>query len=124
MTANNTNEDILTEELELEPEPSPWRKIIAGLIDAALIIMLVVFIMRSGVPGPLYTFGAVYSPELLILILLIVYRFFTILFFRGTLGMAIWGIQFLNGEGERLSVKESLLASFFILHRGVDYYSR
>lgn len=122
MTTNNTQEDILSE--ELDNEPSPWRKIIAGLIDAALVILAVIWIMRTGIPAPLYTFAVYYSPELLILILLIVYRFLTILFFRGTLGMAIWGVQFLNGEGERLSVKESLLASFFILHQGVDYYNR
>jgi uncharacterized RDD family membrane protein YckC len=122
MTTNNSNEDILTE--ELDTDPSPWRKIIAGLIDAALIILAVIWIMRSGIPGPLYAFAVHYSPELLILMLLIVYRFLTILFFRGTLGMAIWGIQFLNGEGNPLSVKESLLASFFILHKGVDYYNR
>lgn len=122
MATNDSNEDILTE--ELDTDPSPWRKIIAGLIDAALVILAVIWIMRSGIPGPLYTFAVHYSPELLIVMLLIVYRFLTILFFRGTLGMAIWGIQFLNSEGERLSVKESLLASVFILHRGVDYYSR
>lgn len=122
MATNDSNEDILTE--ELDTDPSPWRKIIAGLIDAALVILAVIWIMRSGIPGLLYTFAVHYSPELLILMLLIVYRFLTILFFRGTLGMAIWGIQFLNSEGERLSVKESLLASVFILHRGVDYYSR
>lgn len=122
MATSDSNEDILTE--ELDTDPSPWRKIIAGLIDAALVILAVIWIMRSGIPGPLYTFAVHYSPELLIVMLLIVYRFLTILFFRGTLGMAIWGIQFLNSEGERLSVKESLLASVFILHRGVDYYSR
>lgn len=122
MASNNTNEDILTE--ELDTDPSPWRKIIAGLIDAALVILAVIWIMRTGIPGPLFTFAVYYSPEVLILVLLIVYRFLTILFFRGTLGMAIWGIQFLNGDGERLSVKESLLASFFILHKGVDYYNR
>lgn len=122
MASNNKGGDLFDE--QWEAGPSPWRKIIAGLIDAALVILAVIWIMRSGTPGPLYTFATVYSPELLILLLLVVYRFLTILLFRGTPGMAIWGIQFLNGEGEPLSTKESLLASVFILHEGVDYHNR
>lgn len=116
------SEDLFNE--EWEAGPSPWRKIIAGLIDAALVVLAVLWILRSGFPEPLFRFAVLYSPAVLILLLLIVYRFLTIVLFRGTLGMAIWGIQFLNGEGERLSVTESLLASIFILHEGVDYHNR
>jgi uncharacterized RDD family membrane protein YckC len=122
MAPNNKREDLFDE--EWEAGPSPWRKVLAGLIDAALVILIVLMILRFGVPGPLYMFAVTYSPELLILMLLIVYRFLTIHFFGGTLGMAIWGVQFLNGEGVRLSVKESLLAALFVLHKGVDYHSR
>jgi hypothetical protein len=52
----------------------------------------------------------------------ILYRFIAILFLRGTPGMRILNLIFLNGEEEETDFKEKLLASIFILYRGVDYY--
>jgi hypothetical protein len=42
--------------------------------------------------------------------------------FRGTPGMRILNLVFLNGEEEETDFKEKLLASIFILYRGVDYF--
>lgn len=92
--------------------------ILAGLIDAALIITFVAFSFNSIA----FTPSIITHPTLSLFICFILYRIITISIFNSTLGMRLLGLTFLNEEEEILSLKEKLLAAIFILFRGVDYY--
>ncbi len=101
------------------------RKIIAGLIDAALILgTLILALNEMAASVPFNIPVARINPTLLLIIGLGLYRFLSILLFNGTVGMKLVKIIFLNGEMEPLNFNEKLLAAFFILYRGVDYYER
>lgn len=95
--------------------------ILSGLIDAALVIALFLFIYHFTLPDLLAPVIKTY-PNLCIVALYIFYRLLTILLFDATPGMKMLDLVFLNSEEEKLSIKEKILASFFILFRGVDYY--
>ena len=99
-------------------KPNFGRVIAAGLIDGVLYIGLI-FCLIDSVSLP--------DKERAILMLFfpysfVVFRFIAILLFRGTPGLRILNLVFLNGEEEETDFKEKLLASIFILYRGVDYY--
>lgn len=99
-------------------KPNFARVIAAGLIDGVLYIGLIFCLVAS---------VSLSDRERAIAILFfpysfVVYRFIAILLFRGTLGMRILNLVFLNGEDEETDFTEKLLASIFILYRGVDYY--
>ena len=90
------------------------RIVLAGLIDAALVI---VGIVNSLGPG----FWLLW-PNFSVLGCLVLYRLFTIVNNGRTLGMQVLGLSFLNGEEESLNLNEKLLAAVFVLYQGVGYY--
>jgi hypothetical protein len=94
------------------------RVIAAGLIDGALFIGFFVCLFQY-VNLPVIV---KIHPNRSLFFGFILYRFIAILFLRGTPGMRILNLIFLNGEEEETDFKEKLLASIFILYRGVDYY--
>lgn len=100
-----------------------WKKDHSGAARCRFVLICVLFISVPRAPGPLYAFAQLYSAELLTLLLLIGYRLLTIRFLQGTIGMLLCRLQFLNTDEQPLSVKESLLASVFVLYRG-DYYKK
>jgi uncharacterized RDD family membrane protein YckC len=53
-----------------------------------------------------------------------VYRLLAITFFNGTIGMHILRVRFLNGDEQKLSFKEKILAGFSILFSGVSYFNK
>jgi uncharacterized RDD family membrane protein YckC len=93
------------------------RVVLAGLIDAALVIVLFVGIVNSLGPGFL-----LFWPNFSVLGCLVLYRLFTIINNGHTLGMQVLGLTFLNGEEEPLNLSEKLLAAVFVLYQGVGYY--
>ena len=107
--------------MEVKHVKSDYGRIVfAGLIDASLIISFFVFLMKQNVLS--FTIQA--NPNLSLLIGFILYRFITILLFDSTLGMMVLKLIFLNADQTTLSIKEKLLASFFILFQGVDYFQK
>lgn len=92
-------------------KPNYSAKLIASLVD----IILVGFLM--GVFLPLYKIN-----PFLFMLGFIFYRVVTIYFIGSTLGMRIFRMLFLNADEEDLSTKEKVLAAFFILYKGADYY--
>ena len=105
-------------------EVNPIKKNIAGIIDAAIIIAFVV-VLTSFLPQNIL--DKLQHPiriEFYILILLALYRMVLIIFFNETVGMRICKIKFLNGSLQSLSLKEKILAAFFILINGTGYYDR
>ena len=99
-------------------KPNFGRVIAAGLIDGVLYIGLIFFLIDSvSLPEKERTILMLSFPYSFI-----VYRFIAILLFRGTPAMRILNLVFLNGEEEETDFTEKLLASIFILYRGVDYY--
>lgn len=95
--------------------------ILSGLIDAALAIALFLLIYHFALPALLAPVVKAY-PNLSIVVLYLFYRLVTILLFDATPGMKLMHLVFLNSREEGLSIKEKIMASFFILFRGVDYY--
>src|SRR5688572_3265236 len=96
---------------------NPMKIVTAGLIDALLTIgfCLALFSFFPKITENI-------NPSLCVFFGLIIYRFITILFFNSTLGMKVFNLIFLSGDQENLNIKEKVLASFFILFQGVDYY--
>lgn len=86
------------------------RIVLAGLIDAALVIVLFAAIF------------AAFVPNISVLGCLVLYRLFIIINNGHTLGMQVLGLTFLSGEEEPLNLNEKLLAAVFILYQGVGYY--
>jgi uncharacterized RDD family membrane protein YckC len=64
----------------------------------------------------------IFSLELNFFILFFAFRLISIYLFDSTIGMKVCKLTFLNANEEGLSIKEKILASFFILFEGVDYY--
>jgi uncharacterized RDD family membrane protein YckC len=71
------------------------RVVLAGLIDAALVIVLFVGMVQS-----LGTGFLLFWPNCSVLGCLVLYRLFTIINNGRTLGMQVLGISFLSGEGD------------------------
>ena len=96
------------------------RVVLAGLIDAAIIIsVLFIPIMNTNPENTITKY-----PITFIFLFLLFYRNVTIVGYNSTLGMKIMGIIYLTLEEEVLSIKEKFLAAFFILFEGVNYYKK
>ena len=87
-------------------KPNYIEKVLSGLIDAALVLGF--YMMIAGAVN--------------FFVMYFIYRLLTIYLFNSTLGMQVFRMTFLNAEEEKLSAKEKVLASIFILFEGVDYY--
>lgn len=96
------------------------RIILAGLIDAALVIGFFVWLFMLLKKSNLITD----NPNLSLFAGFIVYRFLTILSTNSTLGMKVFKLTFLTEDEESPDLKEKILAAVFILYKGVDYYQR
>ena len=94
------------------------RVVIAGLLDAALIIAFFVYYLKAFVSIPFIN----ENPNLSILLGFIFYRLITIVLFNATFGMRMLGLTFLKDEEENLTLKDKFLAGIFILFEDVDYY--
>lgn len=99
---------------------SYWQRLLAGLIDAGLVITLIVIIGKQQASFSDSIFGI--NPTLATVLLLIIYRIPAIGFAGKTIGMQLTGIRFLDHALRSLSIKQRLLAAVFVLHKGVDYY--
>ena len=105
-------------------ETNPLRKNLAGLIDAAIVIVLymgIAFCLRQSI---LTRIEPTILPLLLIIILFALHRLFFMIIANSTMGMRIFKIELLNDDLESLTLKEKIFASFFILINGVAYYNR
>src|SRR5687768_6805206 len=107
---------------EEKREASVLRQALAGMIDIVLILVLVSLLFIYQTPQPLYKLVAPINSTLLVFISLIIYRLFCFVIFKGTLGMKILKVNLLNGQLEPLLLMENIMASFFILYKGVAYY--
>jgi hypothetical protein len=108
---------------EEKTEASLLRQVFIGLIDVVLALLVVTLISIYRFPEPLYQLFSFVNPTLLVLLWFVIYRLICFLFFDRTIGMKLFHAILLNGELESLSVKEKILASAFILYKGVGYYN-
>lgn len=107
--------------VNLQYTKSNYGKIVlAGLIDAALVIAFFAFFVSSYEIPPLI----IAYPNLAIFIFFVLYRITTILIASATLGMSVLGLTFLNNNEESIGLVEKLLATIFILYQGVGYYRK
>lgn len=93
-------------------KPNYFRIVLAGLIDAALVILF--YFVIPHLIFPIVPF----------LLTLILYRVVTIINYGATFGMKLFGVTYLTAEQEELNTKEKLWAAFFVLYEGVDYFRK
>ncbi len=118
------NEDIIIDKPAGNlKEANALKKNIAGIIDAAIIIAFFIGVTSFLPQNILDKLQHPIRIEFYILILLALYRLVLIIFFNETVGMRICRIKFLNGGLQPLSLKEKILAVFFILINGTGYYN-
>ena len=101
-------------------KPNYSQVVLAGLLDALFIIIFFVLLFYFIISVPIIEA----YPNTSLIITFILYRLITILLFSSTLGMQVFNLIFLNADERSLSLMEKLLASVFILFRGVDYYQK
>jgi hypothetical protein len=104
-------------------EASLIKQVFIGLVDIVLALILVTLVLIYETPGPLFRLVSSINPTLLILLWLVAYRLISFIAFNGTVGMKLFGVVLLNGEQKALTIIEKILASVFILYKGVDYYN-
>lgn len=105
-------------------EAVQWKQTLAGLVDVVLVISLVTGLLIYRYPTAIYHVISQENSTLLVFICFILYRLASLLLFNATLGMKLMRIELLNGEEQRLSIFEKMLAAFFILYKGVAYYRK
>jgi uncharacterized RDD family membrane protein YckC len=94
-----------------------------NLIDVSLCYFPVTLVEIYRFPHFLFNWvGSIYS-LLIVIALIIMYRLFCFLVFNRSIGMKLFRIKILNGEGKKLSIRDKILASFFLLYKGVGYYN-
>ena len=104
------------------PEANVVRRNAAGIIDAALVILLFTGIILYFSQSILNRLQSPIRIEFYILLLLVFYRLISLVFFHQTIGIRLCNIQLLNEYDDRLSIKEKIFAAFFILINGIAYY--
>lgn len=103
---------------------SRGKKLVAGLIDAALSIAIVVFVFILYPSNFSVSVLMNLKLEPIILIVFILLRIISIVFLNGTPGMHLLQIRLLNSEEEPASAKEKFFAAVFVMINGVDYYNK
>ena len=103
-------------------EANVVRRNAAGIIDAALVILLFTGIILYFHQSILNRLQSHIQIEFYILLLLVFYRLISLVFFHQTIGIRLGNIQLLNEYDDRLSIKEKIFAAFFILINGIAYY--
>jgi RDD family len=111
------------QDLPIGENPAPgWKKSLAGLIDAALVIIS--YLASSILEAvPANATLPIAKISLTIMLIFVIYRILFIVILGKTVGMIIFQIRFLTGNEEKLNVWERLMASLFILINGIDYYT-
>lgn len=104
-------------------EASPIKQVFIGIVDVVLALLLVIAVQLYQTPHWLYNLIAPVNGTVLVVAWLVLYRLLMLLLFNGTIGMKLFRTVLLNGEMQRLTFLEKLLAAVFILYRGVDYYN-
>ena|SRR5688572_4579009 len=102
-------------------ESSYGRQIIVGLIDASLSIAFVIFFIIK-MPELVNSYFKDVNGSLLVAVVFVLYRLFSLLLFHQTVGMRLLRVVLLNGEEQPLTFLEKSLAAIFILFRGTAYY--
>ena len=114
--------DDLNLELMLNySEASRSRQVIVGLIDASLSMAFTIFFIIQ-MPDFVNSYINDDDGTWLALIVFVLYRFFSLLFFNQTAGMWLSRVILLNGEDKPLGFPEKALVAIFILFRGTSYY--
>jgi hypothetical protein len=116
------DETSFSDEEEIEASPSKQRFV--GLIDVVIVFAVLACINMYHWPFAVYRFFVTINSIVLFVSCLIVYRLICLLFFNATIGMKSLRVVLLNGEMEKLTIKEKILAAFFVLYRGVSYYNK
>lgn len=103
---------------------SRFKQFLANIVDVGLCYLILSLILIYQIPARLYQWLEPFNATIVLLVFYLLYRLTCFLVFQRTIGMKLFRIALLNREMQKLSIIERLLASFFILFRGVEYYNR
>ena len=107
---------------ESKEEASYLSQVFVGMVDVVLSLGLFALVFSLQFRETLIGIFSVINPILLLVLWLAIYRLLSFAIFGRTIGMKLFNIVLLNGEEQALSFKEKILASVFILYKGVRYY--
>ena len=103
---------------------SATRRHLSGLADAAIFMMMVsIFFLYNSE----FLISCLQYPVLTALVFipcLGIFRFCSFIAFNGTPGMLLFQIKLLYRDFETITTNHALMASFFILHSEMEYYSK
>ncbi|POY37003.1 hypothetical protein C3K47_08055 [Solitalea longa] len=101
------------------------KRIVAGLIDGALIIAFILLILISEIlPNEGFPPSFILLFPIIPFLFLALYRLISLFLFNGTLGMKICKLILLNKDLLPLSKQEIINAAFFLLINDVRYYDK
>lgn len=117
-------DSILSDFENREVEASPSQKIVVSVLDWGVEIMLIVILYNLLDFGNSTMGQSPYAIYILVGLIVIGYRFLTIMFLRKTLGMIPLKLKYLNGNLKTLSVKDRILTVFVIGLTDVKIYKQ
>jgi hypothetical protein len=103
-------------------EPSRLKQLLFNFLDIVLCYLAIAILLVYRTPIEIYQLVNGFNSTLCVLALIVVYRTCCLLLFGQTVGMKIFRVVLRNGLEKELTIKERLLASSFILYKGVAYY--
>ena len=114
-------EDIIDFVEDPKPE-NGWRKWMAGMFDAVLVLAICFLWYLLGVDYSVNVLPKTIPFELAVFITFVLYRLVTICLLSKTIGMFAFRLKFLTAEGTQPSLLQRAATAFFIMVKGMDYY--
>jgi hypothetical protein len=100
------------------------KQLLFSFIDIGLCFLLISLVTIYRTPTELYQLLEPINSTLGLLMIIILYRLCSFSLLGQTFGMKLFRVVLRNGQGKKLSGAERMLASFFILYKGVGYYDQ
>ena len=114
-------EDHLEEFTEDETLASGWKRFLLGWIDVIIVVAVSIGLQYLLWDSNLLP-RIVQNLTVMTFSMLLIYRLFFVFLIGSTIGMYILNLKLLNGYGEKLNLKERLLAALFVMINGTNYY--
>jgi hypothetical protein len=114
--------DVLNEFTETDRQEAGFvRRVCMRIVDLAIPFAILSFIFY--IKWPAFNFMLRYNFTVLVILFVFVFRFAGIILTGASVGMKVMRVELLDGYLQPLNFKSRMLAGFFILYRGADYYT-
>lgn len=116
------NQSFLSDIVEEHVEATYLQKLLYGIIDTVIYLLLIMVIVKVLPREFLSIFIGRFKTYITVVIIMILYRMIFILVFGRTIAMAICKMKYLNRELKPLSLKERLYVSLPYKPASIKYY--